>query len=112
MQLTDQQLADVKDNYLALTKTIREWMNDNQLGTADIAPQQIVVQLKAKYGDETILPLMVALRQANFGRQFSQMAGRMCQRPGLTVELCDTIISHLQDALVTVQAKKTELQGG
>ena len=112
MELTDQQLADIKDNYLGEAKTIREWMNDNELGVADIKPREILTQLKAKYDDETVNGLMKNLRDANLGRQFTMMSSRMCSRPGITVEQCDQLLAKLQDATVTIQAKKAELQAG
>lgn len=112
MELTDQQMADIKDNYLAQSKTIREWMNDNELGPADIRSREVISQLKVKYGDETIQDLMKALRESRFGQQFAMMARRMCSRPGITVEQCDKMLAKLQDAIVTVNAKKAELQAG
>ncbi len=57
MQLTDEQLADIKDNYLGQTKTIREWAPDlvasanpgcaMHLGGAGVAtrhPMQLVAE--------------------------------------------------------------------
>ena len=111
MQLTDEQLADVKDNFLSQNKGVREWMTDNDLKVTDIRPREVIVQLKAKYGDEPIMTLMQGMRQTNFGKQFSMMASRMCGRPGLTVEQCDMMLAKLQDAIITVNAKKVELQG-
>ena len=70
-----------------------------------------MTQLKAKYGEESIQALMVALRDARFGQQFVMMATRLCNRPNITVGQCDKMIVKLQDAIVTVNAKKAELQG-
>lgn len=112
MELTKEQLSDIMANYLKKGKTIREWMNDNELGPADIRPRQILEQLKTVYKEETVQEVMKALREANFGRQFGMMASRMCNRPGITVEQCDQLLARLQDATVTVNAKKAELQAG
>jgi len=91
---------------------LREWMNDNQLGPADIRPREIIQQLKGKYGDEPIQDLIEALRDSRIGMQFTVMAQRMCSRPNITVERCDKMIAKLQDAIVTVNVKKAELQVG
>ena len=112
MELTNDQLKTIMVDYLKKGKTLREWMNDNQLGPADIRPRQILEQLKTVYKEETVMEAMKGLRDARFGQQFSVMAARMCSRPNVTVEQCDMMLAKLQDAIVTVNAKKAELQAG
>ena len=111
MQLTDEQLADVKDNYLAQQKPIRDWMTDNNLNMQDIKPREVIQQLNTKYTVEVIRPLLLAMRESNMGNQFTRMATRMCSRPGITVERCNQLLASLQDAVITVSAKKAELEG-
>jgi len=112
MELTEQQLNTIMNDYLKKKRTIREWMNDNRLGPADIRPREILQRLKAVYEEETVRDVMQALRQSRFGHQFPLMASRLCQNRDLTVEQCDQLLAKLQDAVVTVNAKKVELQEG
>jgi len=110
MTLTDEQLEDIKTNYLEQQKGLMKWMPDNNLTRSDIKPREVIEQLKAKYTDETIQALMVPLRNAAIGTQFGRMAERMLRRPNINVATCDALVAGLQDALVTVNAKKAELE--
>ena len=112
MELTDEQLADIKENYLEKYKPFRHWMDDNSLTFDDIRPRDIMVGLRAKYGVSEVRELMSALRKERVDKQFTMMTSRMCMNPDLTVEQCESVIAQLQDAIVTMQAKKDELQGG
>lgn len=110
MQLTDEQLAGAKAA-LEEKKRIVEWMQENELSRDDIKPRDIITQLNEKYGQEVMQPIMQGLRQSMIGRQITMMTSRIIERPNLTVETCDALIGNLQDALVTVQAKKAQLEG-
>lgn len=109
MKLTVKQLNEVK-KYLEDQKRIVEWMNENEIGVADIKPREIMEQLKAKFGDDDINTLMQSIQRANFGQQIPKMISRMLNNVN-DVERCDSLIAKIQDALVTVQAKKAELEG-
>ena len=111
MELTDEQLTQVRA-YLEQKKPLRKWMNDNSLGQADVRPRQIIEQLKAKYGEDDVKELISSMREANYGQQFTMMTRRLLSQSDITVGQCDALLAKLQDAIVTVQAKKAELQAG
>jgi hypothetical protein len=110
MTLTDEQLEDIKTNYLEQQKGPMVWMQDNSLTRDDVKPREIMEQLRTKYTGEVIQALMGPLRNARIGGQFGRMAERMLERNNADVALCDSLIAGLQDALVTVNAKKAELE--
>jgi hypothetical protein len=87
-----------------------EWLADNPIEGVN-RPGLVVRQLRQKYTPEVIKGLMDALREANFGMQITRVTARMLQQDGLNVEKCDKLLTKLQDAVVTVNAKKAELQG-
>lgn len=111
MELTDVQLNEIKDDYLVNKKTVMNWMNDNELGAQDIRPNQIMIQLRDKFGTDEIQSLMMGIRKANYGAQIINFVERMIGNNNLDVEMCDSLIEKIQDCLVTVQAKKAELEG-
>jgi len=110
MTLTDEQLEDIKTNYLEQQRGPMQWLQANSLTRDDIKPREIMEQLKTKYTPEVIQALMGALRNAQIGTQFGRMTERMLERGNADVTLCDALIAGLQDALVTVNAKKAELE--
>lgn len=110
MQLTDSQLADIKDDYMTKSKTVRDWIKDNELEES-IYPRDIIEQLMVKYTKEVIHSMMRGRRQERELERIPIIITRFTSRQDITVEVCDDIIANLQDALITISAKKAELQG-
>jgi len=109
MELTSDQLTEVKD-YITQKKTVMDWMTDNGLSRDDVRPVAIVKKLKEMYGDDEIATLLRSMRDARFGIQVTRIVSRMMSRQAVNVAMCDSLIAKLQDCLVTVQAKKSELE--
>ncbi len=107
MELTEAQLVEV----LALIEgdvekklpmqVARKWVADNGLD-GQIRPGKVVQQLRKSKG--------AAMAGVTMPRFVAGMAAQFCANEGITVESCDVAIAALQDAAVTLQAKKAELQ--
>jgi hypothetical protein len=68
MTLTDEQLNDVKTNYLDKMKRPYLWAIDNNIDRADLKPMDLIAQLREKYGTDIIrksLSEIIRLSQVN-----------------------------------------------
>jgi hypothetical protein len=108
MQLTEEQMADIKTNSLEKSKRLRVWIDDNEL-TGQIGPGDAFTQLSDYYGEDTIKNLLQAINEAEFGDQFVKAADNLCKRD-LTRAQCDKLLGKIEAARLAVQAKKAAAQ--
>lgn len=105
MQLTEQQVDEVLGKIAEMIQqgtrpldAVREWVEESG---SDMSARVVMRTIRKNHQSRlfpTVLPFRVNI-----------MTERFCGVEGISAEDCDSLIAALQDAVVTVEAKKANL---